>query len=222
MWSLYDGRRCLERPRSCSKNIEHHIDHAGFGAMVSANTDPKGDRSRAAGSGSGHAAASVKETDKAGIIVRGARPDRRRLRQPGLVKPTIANWGDDKLSDYAVGFICDMGLAGPETYLPLGFAGRRLVQDYPLSNRCDEVDTLLVFDNRLVPGRTCCSTAHPRGRWRHAAPLAPSPHAILTIADMMIGVAAFNVKQTGLDKQQAVREKKTGRIDVLPQTINAT
>ena len=29
-----------------------------------------------------------------------------------FVKPTIANWGDSELSDYALGFICDMGAPG--------------------------------------------------------------------------------------------------------------
>ena len=32
-----------------------------------------------------------------------------------------------------------------------GFAGRLNPEDYPLSNRADEVDTLLIFDNVLIP-----------------------------------------------------------------------
>ena len=50
----------------------------------------------------------VKETD-AGIIVRGAKYETAAAyAHQAFVKPTIANWGEEKLSDYAVGFICDM------------------------------------------------------------------------------------------------------------------
>jgi 4-hydroxyphenylacetate 3-monooxygenase len=35
----------------------------------------------------------------------------------------------------------------------------------------------------------------------------PFVQRVLSLADLMIGVALFNVRQTGLDKQQAVREK---------------
>ena len=37
-----------------------------------------------------------------------------------FVKPTIANWGDAALSDYAVGFICDLG--APNFFVPLSEA----------------------------------------------------------------------------------------------------
>ncbi len=32
-----------------------------------------------------------------------------------------------------------------------GFAGRAPAEDYPLSNRFDEVDTLVIFDDVLIP-----------------------------------------------------------------------
>ena len=51
----------------------------------------------------------VKETD-AGIVVRGAKFETAAAyANQAFVKPTIANWGDAELSDYAVGFICDLG-----------------------------------------------------------------------------------------------------------------
>ena len=50
----------------------------------------------------------VKETDK-GIIVKGAKYETAAAyANQAFTKPTIANWGDAKLSDYAVGFICDL------------------------------------------------------------------------------------------------------------------
>ena len=68
-----------------------------------------------------------------------------------FVKPTIANWGDQKLSNYALGFICPMNAKGLKHICRSGFAGRSNPEDYPLSNRADEVDTLLVFDNVMIP-----------------------------------------------------------------------
>jgi len=43
---------------------------------------------------------------------------------------------------------------------------------------------------------------------------------VLKLADMMIGVALFNVRQTGLDKQQAVQEK-LAELAVYREGINA-
>ena len=79
-----------------------------------------------------------------------------------FVKPTIANWGDDKLSDYAVGFIAEMGWPGVKHICRSGFAGRAPAEDYPLSNRFDEVDTLIVFDDVLVPWENVLFYRHTR------------------------------------------------------------
>ena len=68
-----------------------------------------------------------------------------------FTKPTIANWGNDALSDYAVGFICDLGSPGIRMICRTGFVGRGPIEDYPLSNRFDEVDALVVFDDVLIP-----------------------------------------------------------------------
>ena len=54
----------------------------------------------------------VKETDN-GIVVRGAKYETAAAyANQAFIKPTIANWGNDELSDYAVGFIVDMGSPG--------------------------------------------------------------------------------------------------------------
>ena len=93
-----------------------------------------------------------------------------------------------------------------------GFTGVKPIDDYPLSNRFDEVDTLLVFDNVLVPWEDVLFYRHTRAASFIRATLHRySAFAfvirILYMADMMIGAALFNVRQTGLDKQPAVREK---------------
>jgi 4-hydroxyphenylacetate 3-monooxygenase len=229
MWSLYDGRDVLnEVDPQFSKNITDHINKVLETDVfhVSANTDPKGDRSkRPQDQDPDMLLHLVKETDQ-GIVVRGAKYETAAAyANQAFVKPTIANWGDEKLSDYALGFICDMGAPGLKHICRTGFAGRAPAADYPLSNRCDEVDTLLVFDDVLVPWENVLFYRHTRAAayirgTLHRYSAFPYVLRILYIADMMLGAAAFNAKQTGLDVQQAVREK-LALLMQYRETINA-
>jgi 4-hydroxyphenylacetate 3-monooxygenase len=216
MWSLYDGRDVLNEidPRF-GANIARHIAlaHARDVFHVSANTDPKGDRSkRPQDQDPDMLLHVVKETD-AGIVVRGAKYETAAAyANQAFVKPTIANWGDDQLSDYAVGFIAPMGAAGIKHICRSGFAGRRAAADYPIANKFDEIDTLVIFDDVLIPWEDVLFYRHTRAAafirgTLHRYSAFPYVQRILYLADLMIGVALFNVRQTGLDKQQAVREK---------------
>jgi 4-hydroxyphenylacetate 3-monooxygenase len=216
MWSLWDGKDVLnEVDPAWSKNIEGHIQRVLKNDIfhVSANTDPKGDRSkRPQDQDPDMLLHVVKETD-AGIVVRGAKYETAAAyAHQAFVKPTIANWGDEKLSDYALGFICPMNAAGLKHICRTGFAGRAPIADYPIANRFDEVDTLLVFDDVLVPWENVLFYRHTRAAsfirgTLHRYSAFPFVLRILYIADMLIGAALFNARQTGLDKQQAVREK---------------
>jgi 4-hydroxyphenylacetate 3-monooxygenase len=216
MWSLYDGQDVLNEvdPRF-TVNIKNHIDravaHDPF--HVSANTDPKGDRSkRPQDQDPDMLLHVVRETD-AGIVVRGAKYETAAAyANQAFTKPTIANWGDDKLSDYAVGFVCDLGSKGLKFICRTGFAGRAPVEDYPLANRFDEIDTLVIFDDVVIPWENVLFYRHTKAATYIRATLHRySAFAFvqrnLKFADMMIGAALFNVRQTGLDKQQAVQEK---------------
>ena len=184
MWSLFDGRDVLaEIDSRFAENVEKHIDlvlrRDPF--HVSANTDPKGDRSKPPQEQDPdmllHA---VGETD-AGIVVRGAKFETAAAyANQAFTKPTIANWGNQALSDYAVGFICDLSSPGLKFICRAGFAGahgacpRADHRDYPLANRFDEIDALVIFDDVLVPwGERALLPAHPRGRLhpRHPPPL---------------------------------------------------
>jgi 4-hydroxyphenylacetate 3-monooxygenase len=211
-----------------AENIENHI----FRALrsdtfhVSANTDPKGDRSkRPQDQDPDMLLHLVKETDK-GIIVRGAKYETAAAyANQAFVKPTIANWGDEKLSDYALGFICDMSAPGVKHICRTGFAGRAPARDYPLANRFDEVDTLVVFDDVLVPWENVLFYRHTRAAGfirgtLHRYSAFAFVQRIQKIADMLIGAALFNVRQTGLDQQQAVREK-LAELACYRETINA-
>jgi 4-hydroxyphenylacetate 3-monooxygenase len=149
MWSLFDGQDILDEvDPAFSENIRRHVDRVvrldPF--HVSANTDPKGDRSkRPQEQDPDMLLHVVKETD-AGIVVRGAKFETAAAyANQAFTKPTIANWGDAELSDYAVGFICDLGSPNLKFICRTGFAGRAPVEDYPLANRFDEIDTLVIF-----------------------------------------------------------------------------
>jgi 4-hydroxyphenylacetate 3-monooxygenase len=229
MWSLFDGKDMLNEvdPRFAD-NIERHIRRALHEDPfhVSANTDPKGDRSKPPQEQDPDMLLHVvKETD-AGIVVRGAKYETAApYANQAFVKPTIANWGDAKLSDYAVGFIVNMSAPGLKFICRTGFAGRANPEDYPLANRCDEVDTLLVFDNVLIPWEDVLFYQHTKAASFIRATLHRySAFAFvqrnLRLADLMIGAALFNARQTGLEKQQAVQEKLS-TLAVYRETINA-
>lgn len=216
MWSLFDGRDMLNEvdPRF-AENIERHINTVlrNDPFHVSANTDPKGDRSkRPQDQDPDMLLHVVKETD-AGIIVRGAKYETAAAyANQAFTKPTIANWGDDKLSDYAVGFICDFSSPNLRFIARTGFAGRAPAEDYPLSNRVDEVDTLVIYDNVLIPWENVLFYQYTKAAQFIRATLHRySAFAFvqrnLKLADLMIGAALWNVRQTGLEKQQAVQEK---------------
>ncbi len=235
MWSLYDGQDVLnEVDPQFSRNIETHIrrviENDPF--HVSANTDPKGDRSKAPQDQDPDMLLHVvKETD-AGIVVRGAKYETAAAyADQAFTKPTIANWGNEALSDYAVGFICDLNSPNLKFICRTGFAGasgncpRADARDYPLASRFDEVDTLVIFDNVLVPWENVLFYRHTKAATfiratLHRYSAFAFVQRTLKQADMMIGAALFNVRQTGLEKQQAVQEK-LATLAVWREGINA-
>jgi len=235
MWSLYDGQDVLnEVDPKFSANIENHIQHvlAEDPFHVSANTDPKGDRSKAPQDQDPDMLLHlVKETD-AGIVVRGAKFETAAAyANQAFTKPTIANWGNEQLSDYALGFICDLNSPGLKFICRSGFAGARGAcpradsRDYPLASRFDEVDTLVIFDDVLVPWENILFYRHTRAATfiratLHRYSAFAFVQRTLKTADMMIGAALFNVRQTGLDKQPAVQEK-LAKLAVWREGINA-
>jgi 4-hydroxyphenylacetate 3-monooxygenase len=198
MWSLYDGKDVLNEvdPRFAD-NIERHIQLALHRDPfhVSANTDPKGDRSKPPQDQDPDMLLHVVRETDAGIIVRGAKYETAAAyANQAFVKPTIANWGDAKLSDYAVGFILDMSAPGLKFICRTGFAGRAPAADYPLSNKFDEIDTLLIFDNVLIPWNDVLFYQHTRAATFIRATLHRySAFAFvqrnLRLADLMIGAA---------------------------------
>ncbi len=229
MWSLYDGQDVLNEVNSqFSENIRRHLQKAIHGDPfhVSANTDPKGDRSKRPQDQDPDMLLHVIGENDRGIVVRGAKYETAAAyANQAFVKPTIANWGDSELSDYAVGFIAEMGAPGIKHICRTGFTGRAPAEDYPLSNRFDEVDTLVIFDNVEIPWENVLFYRHTKAAGYIRATLHrysafPFTQRVLRMADFLIGAALFNVRQTGLDKQQAVQEK-LAQLAVYREGINA-
>ena len=225
MWSLYDGQDVLNEvdPRF-SENIARHITAAPIRIPfhVSANTDPKGDRSkRPQDQDPDILLHVVRETDN-GIVVRGAKYETAAAyANQAFVKPTIANWGDSELSDYALGFIVQMGAPGLRHICRTGFAGRAPIADYPLANRVDEVDTLVIFDDVEIPWEDILFYRHTRAASihpRHAPPLLRvrlrAAHPAGRRPDDRR--RPLQREQTGLEKP-AGRAGEAGRAGLLPR-----
>lgn len=216
MWSLRDGKDILNEidPRF-AQNIERHIQICTKQDPfhVSANTDPKGDRSKAPQDQDPDMLVHVvKETDS-GITIRGAKYETAAAySNQAFLKPTIANWGSAEMSDYALGCIVQMNAPGVKHICRSGFAGRAPAADYPLSNRVDEIDTLMILDDVFIPWEDVLFYQHTKAaafirQTLHRYSAFPFVQRTLSYADLIIGAALWNVRQTGLDKQQAVQEK---------------
>ncbi|WP_320775393.1 4-hydroxyphenylacetate 3-hydroxylase family protein [Streptomyces sp. CRN 30] len=216
MWSLLD---CLGRlddldPRF-TDNIRRHLARTVTDDLfhVSANTDVKGDRSkRPQDQDPDLVLRVVRETDS-GVVVRGAKYETAAAyADQAFTKPTVADWGGAERSDHAVGFVVDMNAPGLKFICRTGFAGRAAAEDYPLSHRVDEIDTLVVFDDVHIPWEDVLYYRHTEAAdlvrsTLHRYSALPFTYRNLRLADLMIGAALWNVKQTGLEHRPAVQEK---------------
>ena len=216
MWSLYDGQDVLDEiDPQFSAHIRHHVRHAELADPfhVSANTDPKGERNKRPQDQDPDVLLHVAgETDN-GIIVRGAKFETAAAyANQAFVKPTIGDWGQQELSDYAVGFIADMGAPGIRHICRSSFAQRGSVEDYPLSGRFDEIDTMIVFDDVEIPWENVLFYRHTRAAafiraTLHRYSMFAFVQRHLRFADLLVGAAALNANQTGVKAHQGVREK---------------
>ncbi len=162
-----------------------------------------------------------------GIVVRGAKYETAAAyANQAFTKPTIANWGNDALPTTRSASSATSARPSLKFICRTGFAGRAPADDYPLANRFDEVDTLVDLRRRADPlGERALlpphqgGDLHPRRRCTAIRRFA-FVQRNLKLADMMIGAALFNVRQTGLDKQQAVQEK-LAELAVYREGINA-
>ncbi|WP_286228657.1 4-hydroxyphenylacetate 3-hydroxylase family protein [Neobacillus mesonae] len=218
MWSLFDAQDKLnEIDPTYAKNMKYHIDRVAREDLfhVSANTDPKGDRSKLfSGKDGGTLLHVVEENDK-GIVVKGAKFETAAAyAHQAFVKPTILDWNasSEKMAPFACGFICDMGSPGLKHICRTSLGADRNPNDYPIATKFEEIDTLLIFDNVLIPWenvlfhRSLESAAYIRSTL-HRYSAFNYTLRMLRRADYLIGAALLNVEQTGLTHLQAVKEK---------------
>lgn len=216
LWSLQDCAEVLAQidPRFAD-NIRDHIRRVVEKDVfhVSANTDPKGDRSRPVGERDPDMMVRVVRETDAGIIIRGAKYETAAAyADQAYLKPTVGAWTDEKESAHAVGCIVKMGAPGVKHICRAPYAVQGDPADIPLASRFDEVEALVVFDDVLIPWEDVFFYRHTAAAQQVRATLHrysafPYVLRILYVADMMIGAAMWSAKQTGLEKLQSVQEK---------------
>jgi 4-hydroxyphenylacetate 3-monooxygenase len=216
LWSLYDGQDVLNQiDPAFSDHVRTHVRAAELTDTfhVSGNTDPKGDRSRRPQDQDPDVLLHVVRESARGLVVRGAKFETAAAyANQAFVKPTIADWGNTELSDYAVGFIARMGAPGVKLICRSSFAGRASLEDYPLSGRFDEIDTMIVFDDVEIPWSDVLFYRHTRAAafiraTLHRYSALPFVQRHLRFADLILGVAYTSAAQTGVKMHQGVREK---------------
>ena len=229
MWSLFDGQDVLnEIDPAFSANITRHVRRAQLldPFHVSANTDPKGNRSlRPQEQDPDVLLHVVGETDN-GIVVRGAKFETAAAyANQAFVKPTIGEWNNEVLSDYAVGFLADMGAPGIKHICRSPFAAQHSPDDYPLTSRYDEIDTMIVFDDVEIPWENVFFYRHTKAAafirtCLHRYSIFPYVQRYARFADFLLGVAYASARSTGVTMHQAVREK-IAQIACYREGINA-
>lgn len=229
MWSLFDGQDVLNRiDPQFSENITRHVRRATLEDPfhVSANADVKGDRARWPQEQDPDVLLrAVRETDN-GIIVRGAKFETAAAyANQAFVKPTIADWGNAPQSEYALGFIAPMGAPGMKHICRSGFAGTHPIEDYPLTNRFDEIDTMMIYDDVEIPWENVLFYRHTEAAafirsTLHRYSVFPFLQRHLRYAEYLLGAAYLSVQQTGVKMHQGVREK-IARLAAYREMINA-
>jgi 4-hydroxyphenylacetate 3-monooxygenase len=198
--------------------------------MTSGNTDPKGDRSKQAFEQDDPDLylRVVRETD-AGIVIRGAKFETGApYAHVAFVKPTVGNW-TERNRDYAVACIVKLNSPGVRHIcrMPLLVGGGALGdrRDHPLSAGFDEIDTMIVFDDVLVPWEDVIFSRQPElaalmrsefARWAAQGYLTRS----LAKADILVGAALLYAEQVGSIDQPAIRSR-ISQLMVFKQTIEA-
>lgn len=197
--------------------------------MTSGNTDPKGDRSLQPYQQQDPDMFTrvVRETD-AGIIIRGAKFETGApYGHIACVKPTVGNWIEQN-RDYAISALVPLNAPGVRHLCRARLSGNGGDLDAfgsPLASRFDELDTLIVFDDVLVPWENVLFSRAPelaallRGemtRWSGASYLA----RCRAKADLLVGAALLGAEQNGTISLPPIRSR-ISQLMVFKATIDA-
>lgn len=181
--------------------------------MTSGNTDPKGDRSKQPYQQKDPDLylRVVAERDD-GIVISGAKFETgASYAHVAFLKPTVGQWLPEN-RDYAVACIVPMNDPGIRHICRPPLTRGRSAFERPLSARWDEIDTLIVFDNVLVPWENVMFSRQPElaglirqdlTRWAAQGFLLRSS----VKADLLVGAACLVAEQTRLAAIPQVREK---------------
>ena len=232
MWSLWDGKDILNEidPRF-AKNIERHIRQAikADPFHVSANTDPKGDRSKAPQDQDPDMLVHVvKETD-AGIIVKGARllATLGPLSDEIEVFPSTLLRADDSNIPFAFAFAIPIATPGLKMICRDSYDHGKSHFDAPLSSRYEEMDAVVIFDNVLVPWERVFMYGEPNlcnQAFAQTNAVVHMAHQVaygkLAKAEFMVGVMCAIAKVTGRDKDLATKGM-IAEVMLMAETVRA-
>jgi len=194
--------------------------------MTSGNTDPKGDRSlqpfqqpdpdmylRV-----------VRETD-AGIMISGAKFETGApTAHVAFLKPTVGAWVAEN-RDYAVSCIVPLNSPGVRHICRMPNNHGFSAADHPITARFDEIDTLIVFDNCLVPWENVMFSRQPElaalmrsefSRWAAQGYIT----RCLAKADLLVGTALVLAEEAGTINLPPVKSA-ISQLMMYKQTIEA-
>lgn len=216
LFVMYDRRPLLAKydPRYV-RSVEHWLQRcqAEDLFMTSGNTDPKGDRSKQPFEQDDPDLylRVVSERDD-GILIRGAKYETgAAYAHVAFVKPTVGQWRPEN-RDYAVACIVPLNSPGLKHICRAPLLQTAQAFDRPLSSRFDEIDTLMVFEDVLVPWDSVIFCRQPElaslirhelHRWGAHAYLLRS----LAKADLLVGTACLLAEQNRSIASPAVKEE---------------
>ncbi len=194
--------------------------------MTSGNTDPKGDRSKQPYQQRDLDLylRVVKERDD-GIVIRGAKFETgAAYAHVAFIKPTVGQWVPEN-RDYAVSCVARLNAKGVRHICrpPLPKVGGAF--ENPLSSRWDEIDTLIVFDDVLIPWEDVLFCRQPElaALIRQSLSTWGAQGFLIRAcakADLLVGAACLVADQTGLAQIPAIREK-LAMLMLFAQTLRA-
>jgi len=212
VWALHDLRDMLLTldPRHgahVAPQVDRFLAEDGF--LISGNADPA-DRLPPGAQGRPAPLHVQRETD-AGIVLRGAKYlTGAAYANRAFVKPALSLAEEPAQTDRALGFFCYLGAPGLKIVCRAAAAARP--EDQPLTARCTESDSLVLFDDVLIPWEDVVFYRAPQAARHlravlHRYSAFPFVQRLLRQADLMIGAALASLRLAGQDRHASVQDK---------------
>lgn len=201
----------------CGDNIRNYVDHCRENDVVMTHVlvNPQVDRSRPVEKQDKDLAAKVVREDDKGIYISGARTvsTLASFSNEVLVFPSTYLSPSPDAADYAFG--CGMPVNTPGvTWIsrPSLLPSSKSYADFPLSNRMDETDAVVIFKEAFVPWErvflyrdvAACNTVYPR-TFSGAHTATQSAVRALAKTEFMLGLALKIARSTKIDEHLHVQ-----------------